>query len=306
MRDGSSAGRDAPAGSDPRPEAPAAGPEPPDRLGPFVAGRGLGGGAHVRVARHVSRPAAWRGGPALRIAAIGDLHMGEPWMPPARLEGLVEAVNALRPDLTVLLGDYVSHVFPVSRRCHPRDTARRLAALQAPLGVWAVLGNHDWRDHRATAFEGGRCEAWEALEAVGIPVLENRSAALTGPHGGGFRLVGLGSQRVLKRGGVWRGRDDLEAAFAEAPEGTPSLLLAHEPDVFPQARRAALTLSGHTHGGQVRLLGRAPWVPSRYRDRYAWGRFVDGARELIVTAGVGYSTAPVRFGAPAEIAWIDL
>lgn len=284
-------------------------PDPPEHLGPFPAGRGLGdGGARVRVARHRSRPAAWGDGPSLRIAAIGDLHMGEPWMPPARLEALVAAVNALKPDLTVLLGDYVSHVFPMGRRCDPRDTARRLAALEAPSGVWAVLGNHDWRDHKDAAFEGRRCAAWEALEAAGVPVLENRSVRLEAPRGGAFWLAGLGDQRIDRRGPgrSWTGTHDLDAAFAEAPEGAPTVLLAHEPDIFPQAERAALTLSGHTHGGQVRILGRAPWIPSKHGARYAWGRYAEGGRELVVTAGLGYSVVPVRLGAPAEIAWVEL
>jgi predicted MPP superfamily phosphohydrolase len=85
------------------------------------------------------------------------------------------------------------------------------------------------------------------------------------------------------------------------------LLMAHEPDIFPKvADRVALTLAGHTHGGQVRILGYAPVVPSRYGDRYVYGHKVEQGRHLIVSGGLGCSTLPIRFGSPPEIVLVDL
>jgi predicted MPP superfamily phosphohydrolase len=84
-------------------------------------------------------------------------------------------------------------------------------------------------------------------------------------------------------------------------------LLAHEPDIFPKVpRRVSLTLSGHTHGGQVRLFGYSPVVPSAYGNRYAYGHVVENDRNLIVSGGLGFSIAPIRFGVRPEILQIDL
>jgi predicted MPP superfamily phosphohydrolase len=103
------------------------------------------------------------------------------------------------------------------------------------------------------------------------------------------------------------GLDDLDGTLAQVNDGDPVVLLAHEPDIFPSVPpRVALTLSGHTHGGQVRLLGFAPVVPSRFGDRYAYGHMVEDDRNLIVSGGLGCSLAPVRFGVPPEIVVIDL
>ena len=90
-------------------------------------------------------------------------------------------------------------------------------------------------------------------------------------------------------------------------DGSPIILLAHEPDIFPDVPgRVSLTLSGHTHGGQVRLLGYSPVVPSRFGNRYAYGHIVEDDRHLIVSGGLGFSIAPVRFGVRPEIVSIEL
>jgi predicted MPP superfamily phosphohydrolase len=90
-------------------------------------------------------------------------------------------------------------------------------------------------------------------------------------------------------------------------DDAPVLLLAHEPDVFPEVpARIALTLSGHTHGGQVRLFGYAPVVPSRYGNRYVYGHVVEEGRHLVVSGGLGCSTVPVRLGMPPEIVLVDV
>ena len=142
--------------------------------------------------------------------------------------------------------------------------------LKAPLGVHAILGNHDWWDDRTVQREGqGNPVARRALEAAGIPVYENDAKRLT-KNGRPFWLAGLGDQlaymparrfRPVRRIGV----DDLGATLAKVTDNAPVILLAHEPDIAKRVpSRVALQLSGHTHGGQVRLLGWSPVVPSRY------------------------------------------
>ncbi len=90
-------------------------------------------------------------------------------------------------------------------------------------------------------------------------------------------------------------------------DDAPALLLAHEPDVFPRVpARVALTLAGHTHGGQVRVFGFSPIVPSDFGNRYAYGHVVQDGRHLIVSGGLGNSVLPVRFGVPPEITLVRL
>ena len=105
----------------------------------------------------------------------------------------------------------------------------------------------------------------------------------------------------------YTGVDDLKATLALVSDDAPIVLMAHEPDIFPEVPdRVALTVSGHTHGGQVRVLGYAPIVPSRYGGRYVYGHIVEGQRNLIVSGGLGCSGIPVRFGSPPEIVTIEL
>lgn len=103
------------------------------------------------------------------------------------------------------------------------------------------------------------------------------------------------------------GVDDLGGTLAKVTDKAPIVLLAHEPDIFPSVpARVALTLSGHTHGGQVRLLGYSPVVPSRFGNRYAYGHIVEQDRHLVVSGGLGCSGLPVRFGVPPEIVFLEL
>lgn len=119
-------------------------------------------------------------------------------------------------------------------------------------------------------------------------------------------------QLALRPGKAWgrknfAGLDDLPGTLVKISDDAPVILLAHEPDIFPDVpKRVALTLSGHTHGGQVRLFGYSPVVPSRYGNRYAYGHVVEDERNLIVSGGLGFSIAPIRFGVRPEILSIDL
>ncbi len=171
-----------------------------------------------------------------------------------------------------------------------------------------MLGNHDWWDDPAASrARRRRPDTERALLAAGGPVLENGAVRLR-HDGRDFWLAGLGSMWAFGGAmGRWRGLDDLPATLAALTDDAPAMLLAHEPDIFPRVPpRVALTLSGHTHGGQVRLPGVPLVVPSNYGDRYAGGHVVENGRHLIVSAGLGTSGFPVRFGVPPEIVLVEL
>jgi uncharacterized protein len=225
----------------------------------------------------------------LRIAVLSDLHLGGVHMSAARLARVIARVNDEHPDLVFLLGDFVGALR--RERDSLRPLTEALAGLRAPRGVYAVLGNHDWW------FDGPGVT--DALEAAGIVVLADRAVQVV--HEGALLLVAGISDEATQRPhpGRW---------LSTLPPGLPILAITHNPDVFPRVpARVALTLAGHTHGGQVRLpwLGRAI-VPSRYGQLYAAGHVVDGGRDLFVTTGVGTSILPLRLGVPPEIAVVTL
>lgn len=257
---------------------------------------------HRVKADRFSALAAMRGRP-LRIAAIADIHACEPWMPVSRIDHIVARTNRLDPDLIVLLGDYVAGMRRFRSAIVPmRDWSNALSRLKAPLGAYAILGNHDW-------WVDGP-ETRRHIEKAGIPVLENQAVSIDLPGGGSFWLAGLGDQLAIPlAGGGFRGVDDLDGTLDHITDtDRPALLLAHEPDIFPQVpSRIDLTLSGHTHGGQVRLpfVG-TPLVPSRYGSRYAYGHIIEDRRQLIVSGGLGCSMLPVRFRVPPEITLIEI
>jgi predicted MPP superfamily phosphohydrolase len=224
----------------------------------------------------------WPGALAgLRVAVISDLHAGAPHVDAERLRRLVRAVNRRAPDLVVLLGDFVDPDVHGGSPLRAETVAGALADLRARLGTFAVLGNHDWRN-------GGERVAW-VLRAAGITVLEN-DAAPAGP----LTVVGLADARER--------RPDVAGALAGVPGDTPVIVLSHDPDLFPLIPdRVALTLSGHTHGGQVAVPWlRRPLIPSRFGERYARGHVVEDRRHLYVTSGVGTTGWPVRLLAPSE------
>lgn len=264
----------------------------------------------THIARYAPKLSGWPSGHALRIVALSDFHACKPFTDEAVLAGICAEVQALSPDLVLLLGDYASGP-RFSQDLTPAEWAGALSPLSAPLGVHAVLGNHDYDGMSRAAVLGGPTPAQLALEAVGIPVYVNRAQRME--HAGqGFWLAGLGDQfafnaRGSKDYGRDRGIDDLDATLAQVTTDEPVILMAHEPDLFPETPdRVALTLSGHTHGGQVKLFGQTPVVPSRYGNRYVHGHFTEGERHLIVSAGLGYSGWPIRFGTRPEIVLVEL
>lgn len=263
----------------------------------------------THIARYAVDLHGWPDALALRVVALSDFHICTPYMNPARLRGICQEVAELAPDLILLLGDFAPGP-KFSWAIAPERWAAELSALSAPLGVHAVLGNHDYDGYVRTDLARGPIAAEQALAAVGIPVYINRATRIT-QAGGSFWLAGLGDQFAFARGvrgyGRGLGVDDLEATLAQIDSDEPVLLMAHEPDLFPDTPdRAVLTLSGHTHAGQVRLFGRTPVVPSRHGSRYAHGHFIDGRKQLIVSAGLGYSGLPLRLGTRPEVVLIEL
>lgn len=226
-----------------------------------------------------------------RIVLLSDLHVGSPYWGVSSLERLVEQVNAQKPELVLLAGDYMTNGVRFGTWVAPEVIGATLARLDAPLGVVAVLGNHDW-------WSGGH-RVRKAFDKAGIRVLENEALAVE-RGGQRFFVVGLADQ--LTR------RVQLDKALKGVSDGAPYLVLSHEPDIFTRVpERASLTLAGHTHGGQVHLplIGR-PVIPSRYGERYAAGHIVEEGRHLFVTTGVGTSVFPVRFRVAPEIALLTL
>lgn len=279
-----------------------------------LAGYAFGIEPHFRleVRRYRLSPPSWPADFPLRLAIIADLHAGEPVMPVRRIEEIVDVTNSLGADAILLLGDFAGTHRWQTRRVPPAEWARALAGCRAPLGVHAVLGNHDWWDDaQAQRRGGGPVEARRALERVGVPVYENDVVRVV-KGGRAVWFAGLGDQIALLRGRQgWRmrfgGVDDLDGTLAKVTDDAPVVLLAHEPDIFTRVPpRVALTLSGHTHGGQVRLFGYSPIVPSSYGNRFAYGHIVEGGRHLVVSGGLGCSKLPVRFNVPPEIVVIDL
>ncbi|MFV0490579.1 MAG: metallophosphoesterase [Pseudorhodobacter sp.] len=277
--------------------------------GTVLAGLTLGGYAFgaepaLRLREQLWRlsPTGWTGG-SLRIVALADLHLGEPYIGLARLKRIVGRVNALAPDLVLYLGDYTAGHRFISRPVGVVDAAPIMAQARGRLGTYAILGNHDWWDDREAQRRGGGPNLYaEAFRNAGIAVLSNSAVRVDG-----FWLAGLEDQLALRTLRGFRGLDDLPGTLAKITDDAPVVLMAHEPDIFPKIPdRVCLTLSGHTHGGQVRLLGWSPMVPSRYGNRYAWGHVREGARDLVVSGGIGCSIMPVRFGMPPEITIIDL
>ena len=228
----------------------------------------------------------------LHIAVISDLHGGAPFIDVVKIDRVVAMTNAAKPDLVLLTGDYViAHV--LGGHHMPIETiVAQLKRLHAPLGVYAVLGNHDrWEDSDNIA---------GVFRRAGIPVLENAHLMLPAPRSD-IALVGIGDQ---SSGGARPKR-------ALAGVSSAALCFTHSPDIFPRLPPAcALTIAGHTHGGQIWLpfLGRpaVAAIASRYGQKYAIGIIREDSKTLFVSSGIGTSGLPLRFGVPPEISLLTL
>jgi predicted MPP superfamily phosphohydrolase len=227
----------------------------------------------------------------LRIAVISDLHGGAPYISEDKIDRVVALANEVKPDLILLTGDYmIDHV--LFGTVMPIETiVAHLKQLSAPLGVFAVLGNHERRLDIGPLIR--------AFEAVDISVLEDRSVMLV-RNDQALYLTGISD--------AYSGPVDIAGALANVPTDAHAICFTHSPDVFVSLPSScALTIAGHTHGGQVRLpfIGR-PIVPSHYGERYAAGWVHEDNRYLFVSTGIGTSSIPVRFGVPPEVSILDI
>lgn len=239
----------------------------------------------------------WTGEP-LRVGVLTDIHGAGPHMSLARLESIIDEVNAERPDIVLLLGDYApGHVPAAERSADERAavmaTLPPLAKLRAPLGVWSVLGNHDWW------YDGEAIE--KGLQAAGIRVLENTRVKIE-RTGGAFWLGGLADYESL------RAKPSYGATLDGLEGDDPVIVMSHWPDAFAAAPdRVAITFAGHSHCGQVNLpmFGRLMHA-SPGSEMWPCGLYSKGQGRLYVSGGVGVSIVPVRFNQPPEIAVVTL
>ena len=212
----------------------------------------------------------------LRVAVVGDVHAGSPWVDLARVRRVVQRVNDARPDVVLLLGDHLADVVG-GTHLEAEQVAQALAGIDAPTA--GVLGNHDW-------YAGGH-RVRAALEAHGLPVLEESALPLLD---GRLWIAGVGD--------LWERSPDVTAAMAQVPDGATTILLTHNPDVVVDVpSHVPLVLAGHTHGGQIRVLGRGVHrLSERSANRWSHGWYA--ADRLYVTPGIGTSTLPVRTVVP--------
>ena len=237
-------------------------------------------------------------GPPLRIGVISDTHTDGPHVGVGRLNAIIDRMTAEQPDIVVLLGDFVDGHATSAERSEGQRAAinQGLIAfnrLKAPLGVWAVLGNHDWW------YDAGAVE--QGLAAAGVQVLENQRVRIPRSEGV-FWLGGLADYESKRT----------QPSYMETLQGLtsdePVIVMAHWPDVFTTApERVALTLAGHSHCGQMNLpfIGR-PINVSPGAARWPCGLYEDRGRWLYVSGGVGTSVLPARLNQPPEIAVVTL
>lgn len=232
---------------------------------------------------------------SLRIALVGDFHVG-PFKGARFVRRVVRKVNALKPDLVLLVGDFL-----FDGKSSPHHLAP-LRGLQSRHGTFAVLGNHEnghvlrhWRTHRE---EVQLTPLVRTLREAGIVTLHNETATLSLENGEKLFLAGIDD--------VWSGIDDLPRALKGVPPNEPAILLSHNPDIIldPDSGRFDLIVSGHTHAGQVRLpvIGPLAPIPQQLGRAYTYGVYELTAKtRLVITRGVGESGIPLRFFAPPEV-----
>lgn len=282
----------------------------------FLAGAGVGvamlslsgyatayeTGSALTLTKYSPRLPNWPEDLELTIAVIADIHACYPWMSEERVGEIVDLANAQKP--------YVCTHRMVSGYVPPGAWAEQLARLQAPLGVYAILGNHDWWWAAIpTEPPDNSRSVRRALAEAGVPLLENQSVRLS-QRGRPFWLIGLGDLLApVPNPRHGRGADDLPAAMRELYDDAPAILLVHEPYFFPWVPdRIALTLAGHMHGGQVNLpiIGPPVGLLKRRSSKYIYGEYALGEKRMIVSGGLGTSLAPVRILRPPEVVMVKL
>jgi predicted MPP superfamily phosphohydrolase len=254
--------------------------------GVFTYGAVIGKEHYEIVERSVTLPRLSPRLKGLRIVQLTDIHVGN-FMKQAKLEWYVRAVNDLHPDIVALTGDFIGsspHFIPAC--------AAALEKLVARHGVFGCLGNHD--------YWVGAQRVVEALEAAGVHVLRNEAQTLS-LQGAQLNIAGVDDP--------WRGKPDFDQAMSMTNPNAPTIMLCHQPDLFPAVvqRGIDLTLAGHYHGGQVKLqfLGRA-LSPAHLLSEFVEGLYVRGESLLYVSRGIGITGPPVRLNASPEITLLHL
>lgn len=257
-------------------------------LGAAVVGKGYWNATRDPIVREATvRVADWPDGAApVKVLLVADTHVAGPDMPPERLVRIIDDLNRLQPDLVLLAGDFISEKRLATRLYTPRELAAPFGRLKARLGVVAVLGNDDhWAEPRAIADELRKAKA----------VVLSNDATRAGP---------------LVIGGVddeFTDHDNLAATYAAMDRlgQGPRVILSHGPDIVPDLPKAvSVVVTGHTHCGQIVLpfVGAISYV-SRYGNRFACGLIDDRGQRVVVTAGLGTSVLPLRYGAPPDV-WL--
>jgi uncharacterized protein len=236
---------------------------------------------HTITLRELS-PKLW----GLRVVQLTDIHVGN-FMKHDKLAWYVQAVNDLQPDIVALTGDFIASSAHFIPAC-----AAALEKLEAREGVFACLGNHD--------YWVGAQRVTEALQAAGVQVLRNEARTLV-RQGAPLNIAGVDDP--------WRGQTDFDRALSMTALNAPTIMLCHQPDLFPAAvqRGIDLTLAGHYHGGQVKLhlFGMAV-SPAHLISEFVEGIYVHGRSQLYVSRGIGITGPPVRLNARPEITLLHL
>lgn len=220
------------------------------------------------------------------VVLLSDFHL-YPFTQLALVQRAIAIANSLKPNLIVLTGDYVwrdvEAIF---------DLAPELAKLDAQYGVYAIMGNHDlWTD--VTVVQQG-------FDEVRLPVLVNEGLTLT---------IGKARLNLVGLDDAWSGQPDLNQAMANLPAGLPTILLMHEPDLadtYAQDGRISLQLSGHSHGGQIRLPLVGPLILPYLGRKYDLGLYQVNDMWLYTNGGLGVTSEPIRFNCPPEITRLTL
>ena len=227
----------------------------------------------------------------LKIAYAADMHVGCPSVNLRDLRKIVNDLNALNADIIMLGGDFLMRTVLLGTYTKPMPIADILADLKAPLGVYSVLGNHDWWNDGPGM--------WEALEKANIRVLENAALKIE-KDGHGFWVAGMADDMTRN--------PDYTKTINAVTDDSPVIMLAHDPASFLEIKdRPVVTICGHTHGGQVTIPYVTPIIiPGRAPLKYAYGHIHEQGRDMIVSSGIGTSVLPVRFGRRPEIVLINL
>lgn len=263
----------------------------------FVAGIVLGFYAsfvepfRLVVTAYTVKTEKWNSNKPLKIVLLADVHAIYPWMTDAHLDDVVEKANSLDPDIVLLLGDYVA-THPFGKQINPDDGVRSYKNLKSVCGAFAILGNHDLH----------KSKGWpEALAKTGIPVLRNEARKIE-CAGQSFWISGLDEW--------WYGHADMPRTMNAITDKSPVIFMTHNPDAFVEVPQSvALTVAGHTHGGQIRFpfIGAvSAVVPSEYGSRYDRGYLIEDGKHLVVSSGLGMTGLPMRLLCPPEITVVTL